>query len=160
MMPIGAIFSEDRKYRYALSRIWDTEKQKIQFVGLNPSTASEYDNDATIKKLLKITRHNGFGGFYMTNLFGIVSKDPKVLLNHPDPIGDNDKYLVHFKDVVAVVFCWGNFKEAYANRNGSSRAEEVIDMFPPHLRHCLLKNKSGSPKHPLYCYDTQTIHQW
>ena len=33
----GAEFSEGRKYRYALWRIWDSSKPLVMFIGLNPS---------------------------------------------------------------------------------------------------------------------------
>lgn len=167
MMPVGAIFSEDRKYRYALWRIWDTALPKLQFIGLNPSKAGEYNNDNTITKLIKITRNNGFGGFYMTNLFGIISPKPEILLTDVDPIGDNDRYLTEFSpNCTRVVFAWGNFKEAYAcdKRTALSykpcRADQVISMFEDHNKWCLAKNKSGSPKHPLYCLDNQKLIKW
>jgi len=41
----SAIFSEDRQYRYSLSRIWRVPGQHIVFIGLNPSTAIDDLND-------------------------------------------------------------------------------------------------------------------
>jgi hypothetical protein len=37
--PKDAIISEDKLYRYGLSRNWDTSKGRILFIMLNPSTA-------------------------------------------------------------------------------------------------------------------------
>lgn len=77
----GAEFSEDRKYRFALWRIWDKSKPLVMFVGLNPSTANESDNDPTIKSVCRIAKSNGFGGVYMMNCFAYVSTDPKQLVD-------------------------------------------------------------------------------
>lgn len=101
---------------------------------------------------MKITAANGFGGFYMLNLFGIVSTDPKILVSHPDPIGENDVYLKATIDQVnTVVCCWGSFKEAYK----SGRAMQVMEMIPDHKQFCLRISKQGRPWHPLYCYDNE-----
>jgi len=142
----GAEFSQDRKYRYCLWRIWDKEKSLVMYVGLNPSTAKENKNDRTITKLEKITRNNGFGGFYMMNLFAIVSKKPSVLKTDPNPLGDNNGWIEKISPKCEkIVFAWGNFKES------RERSIEVMKMFKD--PYCLVQNKNGSPKHPLYCRD-------
>jgi hypothetical protein len=146
----GAEFSEDRKYRYCLWRIFNKELPIICFVGLNPSTAKENVNDATIGKLEKITNNNGYGGFYMLNLFAIVSPYPEILKTDPNPLGDNDGWIEKIsKKCEKVVFAWGAFKES------KERAVDVIKMFEN--PYCLKQNKDGSPKHPLYCLDEQKI---
>lgn len=152
-METGALFSEDKKYRYALFRIWEADKGILMFVGLNPSTANENKNDNTISKLEKITANNGYGGFYMMNLFGLVTAYPKILKENFDiAIGDNDKHLKEYSQFAKkIVFCWGNFKEA------KERGEIVKKMFPNIQTAYLHLNKNGSPKHPLYCLDTQEI---
>jgi len=64
----GAEFSECRKYRYALWRIWDKSKPLVMFIGLNPSTANENVDDPTIRSVCRMTKNNGYGGVYMMNL--------------------------------------------------------------------------------------------
>jgi hypothetical protein len=147
----GAVFSDDRKYRYALYRGWgDIKEPKVMYIGLNPSTANEEKNDNTITKLIKISKYNGFGGMYMLNLFAIISAHPAILKTDPDPIGDNDGWLEKIAPKCEkIVFAWGNFKEA------EQRAKEVIQMFED--PYCLFINKNGSPKHPLYCKDETEI---
>lgn len=142
----GAIFGQDRKYRYVLFRIWDDQKPKAAFIGLNPSTANEETPDHTITKLRKVAAHNGFGGFYMLNLFAWVSAHPEDLLSVADPIGLNDSFIdeyVAYAD--KVVFCWGNFKQAIG------RDVLMKKKFPDAW--CLELNANKSPKHPLYCKD-------
>lgn len=140
----GAIFSECRNYRYALWRIWDTSKPLVMFIGVNPSTASEIKPDPTITRIRSIVSNWGYGGFYMMNLFGIVSANPKILKTHPDPVGCNDGWLEKVAPKCSkIVFAWGDFKEAKA------RSIEVVKMFPN--AEALFINKNGTPKHPLYC---------
>lgn len=139
----GAIFSDCGKYRYALWRIWDKSKPLVMFIGLNPSTANQETDDPTIKSVTRISRHNGYGGFYMMNLFGIISADPNVLKNCQDPQGDNlewhDTISERCKDVV---FAWGAFREA----RGIFKRFEY--RYPNAL--CIGRNRGGSPKHPLF----------
>lgn len=149
--PAGAKFSEDRKYRYVLWRHMNTTLPIVAYIGLNPSTANENTNDRTIQKLIKITLNNGYGGFYMLNLFGIISSKPEILVNHPDPIGDNDIYLqATIAQVDKVICAWGSFKQA-----NSGRAMEVLNMIPEEKRYCIRRSKLGRPWHPLYCYDNE-----
>ena len=44
-----AIHSPDGRYRYALTRDW-APGQKVLFVMLNPSTATEVQNDPTVER--------------------------------------------------------------------------------------------------------------
>ncbi len=44
----GALFSDDRVYRYALWRTWSPSQPSVMFIGLNPSTADESQDDPTI----------------------------------------------------------------------------------------------------------------
>jgi hypothetical protein len=137
-----ATFSTDRKYRYVLSRIWNAEKPRIAFIGLNPSTANETDNDPTIRRVISFANQFGYGGLYMLNLFALVTPYPNELKQGDDPVGNNDEYLDHYgPKAEKVVFAWGNF-------DVFGRDEQVIKMFPHAM--CLGKNGNGSPKHPLY----------
>lgn len=146
----GAIFSDCRKYRYVLWRKWNECKPMAMFIGLNPSTANENKSDNTITKLCKVASHNGFGGFFMLNLFALVSPYPDDLKKCENPIMDNDKYLMEYSEKsTKIIYCWGNFKEA------QDRARQVAAMFPQ--PYCFVKNKNGSPKHPLYCKDESIL---
>lgn len=149
----GANFSEDGNYRYSLWRIWDKGLPLVMYIGLNPSTANQDKNDNTITKLIKVSKNNGYGGFYMTNCFAYVSTDPKLLKRNPmSDEWNNDTLSVTAYKCKNVVFAWGNFDVV----KETGRDKELIEMFPNAL--CLFQNKNGSPKHPLYCKDdTQLI---
>ena len=44
-----AVYSSCEKYRYSLTRIWDEEAKNLHFIMLNPSTATEIQNDPTVE---------------------------------------------------------------------------------------------------------------
>jgi len=140
----GAIFGEDRSYRYALYRIWDPTLTTIMFIGLNPSTANETEDDPTIRRVKRFAKDNGYGSVMMVNLFAYVTAYPEELKKCADPVGKfNDQFLKDLgKTCSEIVFAWGSFPEA------KDRAKEVIKLFPDGV--CLLQNRDGSPRHPLY----------
>jgi len=138
----GADFSEDRKYRYALWRVWDETKPKAMIVGLNPSRADESIDDPTIRRVRHLAASWGFGGIYMLNLFAWITPYPEELENCEDPIGDNDcKLEAYALKCEEVVFAWG------ANEV-RGRDDFAVKKFPN--AKCIARNADGTPKHPLY----------
>lgn len=136
-----AIFSECGKYRYVLWRIWDKSLPKVMCIGLNPSTANANKNDNTINVLSSMLKQLGFGGFYMTNLFGWISSKPDDLLTVKDPVGENDYYLEMVRiECEDTIVCWGSFKQA------TDRIAQVVHRFPN--AKCFGRNKNGTPFHP------------
>lgn len=143
-MKTDAKFSECRKYRYALWRVWDESKPYVAIIGLNPSTADEVQNDPTINRCISFARSWGYGGVCMINLFAFRATAPADMMSAHDPVGpDNDKWLVEIaKEAGGVVAAWGN-DGSYLGR--STLVKNMI------LNLCALKiNKSGEPAHPLY----------
>ena len=144
MMQKNAILSKDRKYRYTLTRVWDETKDKVMFIGLNPSTADEIEDDPTIRRCINFAKSWGYGGIEMTNLFAFRATNPKDMKNAENPIGnDNDMWLQKIaKECPIIIGVWGNhgaFK---------GRGQAVMKMFDN--LHYLALNKSGHPSHPLY----------
>ncbi len=160
---IAAEFSTCRKYRFSLWRIWDETKPLVMFIGLNPSTANENENDPTIRSVGRISKHNGYGGFYMMNCFPIVSPDPTILKDFWQSSNPYTQYqdMVNrskLKDVAKVckdvVFAWGSFSVV----KEVNRDKEFAQMFPN--AKALQINKNGSPKHPLYCKSETIFIDW
>lgn len=139
----GALFSDDRRYRYVLWRIWNPDLPLILFIGLNPSTACETQNDPTISRVIQFAKTWNYGGIYMCNLFAYVTPYPEELKRIIDPICENDIHLKAYGSLCQdILFAWGNFKEA------ENRAKLISSWFSNAI--CLGKNKNGTPKHPLY----------
>jgi hypothetical protein len=89
-----AVFSPDRRWRYRLVRVWESDKPRLAWVILNGSDADEHRSDATVRRCIGFARAWGYGGVDIANLYGLVSKNPGALAHHFDPIGpDNDRHL-------------------------------------------------------------------
>jgi hypothetical protein len=140
-----AIFSDDRKHRYLLKRIWRVDLKMAMVVGLNPSTASKNKNDPTIRRLIGpegLLGKSGYGGLYMVNLFTMVTPYPKQLIMDQMPATAALWWSTTAFQVQDVIFAWGAFKIPL------SRDIMAKDLFPDAL--CWGRNQDGSPRHPLY----------
>lgn len=168
MIERKTIFSDDRRFRYTLWREFQTEflfdggnKMKpgfVMFIGLNPSTANETEDDPTIRRCIRFSKKWGYGAYCMTNLFAFCTAYPKVLTQFGHPIGEpgfykteygdfgnRNDYWLHLigKEAGLIIAAWGAFPQAIG------RANYVQAMLAGKL-FCLGKNADGSPKHPLY----------
>jgi len=143
-MKSDAVLSDCRTYRYALWRTWDENKPYAMFVGLNPSTADETEDDPTIRRCIEFARSWGYGGLCMTNLFAFRATAPDDMKKADDPVGyDNDRWLIELaSDAGVVVGAWGN------DGGFKGRAEHVIALIPD--MSYLKLNITGHPAHPLY----------
>ena len=151
-IPKGAIFSEDRIYRYALWRVWNPSLKIMMQIGLNPSRANELRSDPTITRGFVRAYKLGYGGFLMANLYAFVSTDPKALTRNVNTVGElTDYYIREMVKLSSIQLCgWGSFPEA------KYRAPTVLAMLPN--AYCLGVNSDGQPKHPLYVgYSVQMI---
>jgi hypothetical protein len=143
-----AVFSPDRRYRYALWRIWDERKPICMFIGLNPSTANEDTDDPTTIRCMGFAGSWGFGGHCMGNMFGLVSSDPHALRGG-DPIGpENDAWLAYLAAHSAIVVaCWG---QIWKDEDGRREAVIKLVLKTAGSIDCLGITKTGQPKHPLF----------
>ena len=140
----GAVFSDCRKFRYALWRMWNEQMPIAMIIGLNPSTADQTRNDPTITRCINFASSWGYGGVCVTNLFGFRATAPNELKAHHDPIGKENDAWVHemAKGAAITVAAWGNHGK-FLNRS--------LEILPSLDRlHCIKMNKSGEPAHPLY----------
>jgi hypothetical protein len=130
-------------YRYELHRRWDN-RDRVVFVGLNPSTADDSVNDATTRRCISIAKDLGFGSMTLINLFAVRSTDPKALRSFADPIGiGNDVILKkHARDSSIKIAMWGNYG-TYLHRDRYAKS-----LFPE--LHCFRITKENQPSHVLY----------
>lgn len=165
-MSLGTIFSTDRKYRYTLYREWKPWKPLVAFVGLNPSTANETQNDPTVTRCINFAKAWGAGRFCMLNLFGYRSTDPRGLYAVEDPVGfGNTTWIdtVTCAHAGLVVCAWGT----HGRKRMECHERTVVDMLSRIMVDdgvpvcCLGKNADGSPKHPLYLRaDSWPVDLW
>lgn len=143
-----ADYSDCEKYRYSLGRIWDTKGCQVLFVMLNPSTATEVQNDPTVERCERRARTLGYGGFCVTNIFAWRATDPRDMRAAIDPVGpENDAVLTdRANQADHIIAAWGTHG-AHKGR-GATVVEMLSDLGKP-LFHLGL-SKAGHPKHPLY----------
>jgi hypothetical protein len=154
----GAIFSPDKKYRYELRRVMRKGGIRLNSIGLNPSTASEKEDDPTIRREVAFALAWGYDEFYKYNLFGKVTPDPKELLwPETDPVGaENDEYLRKIDGLV--VICWGSWYPLLKIKF-FDRVQKTLRNLPKPL-YCFGRNSDGEPKHPLYLPASTKLERW
>lgn len=149
----GTVLSPDRHYRYVLERTWDsynTDGGAICFVGLNPSTADETVDDATIRVCRNYAESWGYCRLLMVNLFAFRATKPADMRRAADPIGpENNEWLLKASEASIEVICaWG------AHGSFKDRDKEVFKMLHDHRFYkdslcCLAVTNGGFPHHPL-----------
>jgi hypothetical protein len=150
-----AVYSDCERYRYLLTRVW-APGRKALFIMLNPSTATEYQNDPTVERCERRARALGFGAFRVTNIFAFRATDPKVMRAQTDPVGPgNDAAILGSLSWADQVICaWGSHG-AHLDRGAAMTARLRETQTP--LFHLGL-TQAGAPKHPLYIgYGVQPV---
>lgn len=165
---IGATFSPCRTYRYCLWRRWqpnltrngffgegseeyESPSRLAAFIGLNPSTADETQDDPTIRRCIGFAKSWGCNGLVMLNIFAFRATDPKEMKKSPDPVGpENDTCLRRVCSIIpTVVACWGTHG-AFMSRGPLVRANFAGWWSGGKRLQHLGLTKHGHPKHPLY----------
>jgi hypothetical protein len=142
----NAVFSPDRKYRYLLTRRWDMKGKTVLFIGLNPSTADENADDATIRRLTDYAKKWGYSGFKIINLYALVAKNRQMLGKVDDPVGPNNlEFMMRYRNKKMVVFMWGCSE--YITEGATMWAKSVFIN-----AYCFGQNKDGHPLHPLFLH--------
>jgi hypothetical protein len=123
-----------------------SDKGALVFIGLNPSTADEVQDDPTIRRCIGFARTWGFARLKVLNVFGFRSTNPLGLRLAQDPVGPQNMCTV--AEVVGkadlVVCAWG----ALVPPGWEDQVDRVLELVPE--PHCLGRTTRGSPRHPLY----------
>lgn len=156
--PSTAIYSDCERYRYALTRTWDPQGGKVLFVMLNPSTATEVQNDPTVERCERRARALGFGAFCVTNIFAWRDTDPRKMRAASDPVGpQNDETILDFAKWSDMIVCaWGTHG---AHLNRGAQVARLLHTTDQPLYHLGL-SKAGHPKHPLYIAYSEQPQIW
>ncbi|MEM8690550.1 MAG: DUF1643 domain-containing protein [Pseudomonadota bacterium] len=156
--PSTAMYSNCERYRYSLTRIWSPQNRRVNFVMLNPSTATEVQNDPTVERCERRARALGYGSFAVTNIFAWRDTDPKAMRAAPDPIGEGNDDAIRDRALWAndVIAAWGTHG---AHLDRGSAVAAILQSTGQPLFHLGL-SKAGHPRHPLYLPYSQTPEQW
>lgn len=149
-----AVYSECMDYRYSLKIVWDEALPVQVFIGLNPSTATELEDDPTLRKVQGFARRWGCGGIVMLNACAYRATDPKEMLKQADPIGLFNQ--VHHLNAICDFYkrtpiaAWGgNIWKVRDHMGILGGWQKVLFTDLGHLD-CLGVNADGTPQHPLY----------
>lgn len=145
----GALFSPCRRWRYMLWRRWDPSQDACVFIGLNPSTADETNDDPTIRRCIRYARDWGCGSLWMLNIFAYRATDPNEMkaqgINAVGP--RNNEYLFHaVRQADISIAAWGVHGDFLSRAQDVKRLLSQGDM----RLHVLKLTKHGHPAHPLY----------
>jgi hypothetical protein len=155
----GAVFSDCRRYRYRLWRVWDHELPRVCCILLNPSTADEIKNDATIERRVRHVMHwmqagyDQFGSVEIINAFAFRATDPNVMRKADDPVGpENDGHIEAAARTAmeggGMVLCgWGGDGLHLGRQRTLLRILRDVGW---HEVAALKLNGNGTPAHPLY----------
>ena len=147
----GARFSDDRRYRYLLTRRVGTGKKRVMFLMLNPSTADEVRNDPTIARCIGFASSWDCGWLYVTNLSPLRATDPAdVLRVGPEP---DDVWDTNVENILETAMCCDFTVAAWGNHGAAEgRADRVLAQLGANGKKvlCLGVTQQGYPRHPLY----------
>ncbi|NPD19924.1 DUF1643 domain-containing protein [Alterinioella nitratireducens] len=151
-----AVYSDCLAYRYSLTRVWDPAGPRLLYIMLNPSRATERQNDPTVERCERRARVLGYGAMRVMNIFAWRETDPRQLRRAADPVGaGNDALLlegVAWADTV--IAGWG----VHGEHLGRGAAVAALLHGAGREVRCLGLSKAGHPRHPLYiAYATQPV---
>ena len=89
--------------------------KNLLVIGVNPSTATPEKPDLTIRKVIKISKDNGYDGWIMVNLYPQRSTDPKGMVYNQQLVTENLEQIKSIceKYKIKDVWCaWGDLIDA------------------------------------------------
>ena len=152
-------------HRYTLHRSWMGNGGVVNFIMLNPSTADEVTDDATVRRCVGFAKRWGYCGLVVTNLFAYRATDPKVLKALLRTEGgfrlaigeENASHLDREAKMAHRIVCaWGdNCDEVMPGR-----AADVTLMLGIYDLYCIRLSKRGNPVHPVREGYRETPELW
>ena len=154
-----AAYSLCGKYRYYLTIRWARhDDHRIVFLLLNPSTATEEQNDPTVERCYRRARSLGYDSMTILNLFAYRSTSPSRMKSQEDPVGPANDIVIgkecSHSNVSAVLCGWGEHGSHHGRAPFVIEKLQALDV----NLYCLKVNASGNPIHPLYVsYETEPV---
>lgn len=137
--PSGAIAEAPEEFRNGY----------VQFIGLNPSTATEHKDDNTITRCIDFATRWGFGAMLMTNAFAWRDTHPVEMKKQKAAAAGDPHNLARIVELAAdatmIVPAWGSHgKFLYRDR----ALRQALKPFQAKIRAFHI-SMQGQPDHPL-----------
>jgi hypothetical protein len=156
-----ARLSEDRRYRYTLTRRWGTVEGGVTWIMCNPSTADAEVDDPTIRRCMTFTQRFGFEAMVVVNCFAYRATDPAELVEVGADIAQGPYNGGWVREACEqgklIVAAWGALKHPLG---GAAKEIAKVITGAGHRLKCLGKTKDGSPRHPLYVRADAPLIDW
>lgn len=161
---MGAIFDHTNdQWRYMLWREWGdmfAEESTAVWILHNPSTATEMEDDPTIRRCVSFSKKWGCNRAIILNRYAFRATDPKDVIAFEKEGGDahgplNSTYIDRVLEECSedfIVCAWGKGCPELDMEKDSALAYYWNER--PELIHALVLNNDGSPRHPLYVPDS------
>ena len=139
----GAVYSDDKKHRYVLSRIWNSSKEVPLFITKTAGKADGILLDLTTNIISSNLYKLGYGGFYAVNLYSATESNMKDMYDKDTDVVIK-KYL---KSVNEVIIAWGTL----TNKKMKSREECILQILKKSNKKllCVTDNLGHMNVHPL-----------
>lgn len=145
------------QYRYTLTRSWEGGEGVVCWVCLNPSTKPEDQDTPTRRKIIAVSKREGFSSLVLVNLYAAPTPYARLLYKHPAPRGPDNNWFVeaNIKSSDAVIFAWGGFgfTKSLEPPTDAERYALIHSVRPM----CLGRTLGGQPRHPLYSAKNQLL---
>lgn len=158
--------NKDNSARFALGQIFNPSGKTLICFGTNPSTACPECLDNTIKKVINISKNNGYENWIMLNVYPQIATNPNdIHIKSDDNLVRTN--LLHIKEILQkyhnddVLLAYGNLitKRKYLKlclneifsllKGDNCRNVKVIKL-----------TKYNNPVHPLYQSKTSVLEDY
>ena len=112
VMKTEARFSEDRAYRYILSKEWNNKKPRAMVIMTNPSSAGEVVLDLTTLYTINNLVALDYGAVDIVNMYPMITKKLRADDVDKKEIENSDKLIVELAEKVdSIIIAWGRVGE-------------------------------------------------
>ena len=133
VMKTEAKFSDDKEYRYILSKEWNNKKPRAMVIMTNPSSAGEVALDLTTLYTINNLVALDYGAVDIVNIYPKVSSKLRADDVDLKEIGISDQLIVEMAEKVdSIIIAWGRIGEK--SKAIEKRQNQVFSTGPqPHL---------------------------
>lgn len=158
LITVEAVFSENDKYRYMLTKVWDKNKPKAVMIGINPSKATHLKGDNTATNAMNYFIDNGYGTMIIVNLFAFMSTKTEGLSKREKLFEDlnNDYIKKACEKADMVLVAWGYAKK-HIDKDRKQEVDKILDQYR-HKVKCFKTTENKKPCHlRVICEDWELV---